>query len=86
MINDNKEEIKLIADIIARNMIPSDPLVLKVLVNDAIYEAISTSGDVDNAIKYIITTHPILSSSLKEVIKEHYSDKLADIEKLIILT
>jgi hypothetical protein len=86
--NENKQELKLISDIILSGTLQpeADASFEFNIIFDAIYDAINTSGDVDDAIKYIMITHPILLENLKEVIKENYPDKLSDVEKLAVLT
>jgi hypothetical protein len=86
--NENKQELKLISDIILSGTLQpgADASFEFNIIFDAIHDAINTSGDVDDAIKYIMIAHPVLLENLKEVVKENYPDKLSDVEKLAVLT
>lgn len=82
---DNKEELNLIARIVRRKNFARDPLIVDGIICESVREAISTSDNVDDAIRYVIITYPALLDFLKEVVKANYPNKLADLEKLAVL-
>lgn len=79
---ENKKELELISAVIIKN---ADSNVISDIIYEAINEAIYTSTDIDDAIRYIIINHPPLLKNLARIVKDNYPDKFCIVEKLGIL-